>query len=211
MDFTEVVIHEKAQMLNWVNRLAIALLGRTQTIELSAAEVDAMVDAQRPAETTDRLLDFGRGLLRANDERVAALDSKATMIVGYSTAILAFMVSQGEPVPGRPWWVVMPWLLAGICAAVACFSSGMALRAARNWKNMSEATWFPKDLSTIADADRLGRWYLAAMHQSLQENHRIANQKASETIISQLAVAAAGVSLAIALLASSLTALLDNV
>src|SRR5688500_7842171 len=106
-------------MLNWVNRLAIALLGRTQTIELPAAEVDALVDAQRPPETTDRLLDFGRGLLRANDERVAALDSKATMIVGYSTAILAFMVSQGEPVPGRPWWVAMPWLLAGICAAVA--------------------------------------------------------------------------------------------
>jgi hypothetical protein len=198
-----------------LDRLAKAAFGKTSTIELEPATVDALVDGPRSPESTDRLLDFGRALLRANDERAAALDSKATMIVGYSTAVLAFMLSRSMPVVGQPFWLVLPWLSAGIFAAIACVSAGMALRAAQNWRNMGEATWFPKDVATIADPDRLGRWYLTAMHQSLQENHRITNQKASETICAQLAVSAAGTSLALglalALVLAALAALLGSV
>ena len=83
---------------------------------------------------------------------------------------------------------------------------------------MSEATWFPSDPGVVSEADVLGRWYLRAMHQSLQENHRIANQKAGEMIVAQLCVAGAGICLGLMLMAgptavmlARLTALLNDV
>jgi hypothetical protein len=123
------------------------------------------------------------------------------------SAPLAFMVSRNLSLVGQPSWRVFLWLLAGTFATVACFSAGMALRAARNWQNMGEATWFPADRSVVDDPDKLGRWYLRAMHESLQQNHRITNEKASETICAQLAVAGAGICLALSLVGAAITAL----
>jgi hypothetical protein len=45
------------------------------------------------------------------------------------------------------------------------------------------------------------------MHQSLQENHRITNQKAGETVVAQLAVAAAGVCLSFGMVGAAVAAL----
>jgi hypothetical protein len=190
-----------------LDRLFSGMLGRTFTQERAAADVDALVQGYESEESTKQLLEFGRTLLRANDERAAALDTKATTIVAYSAAILAFMVSRNLSLVGQPSWRVFLWLLAGTFATVACVSAGMALRAARNWQNMGEATWFPADRSVVDDPDKLGRWYLRAMHESLQQNHRITNEKASETICAQLAVAGAGVCLALSLVGAAITAL----
>jgi hypothetical protein len=77
-----------------LERLLNALFGRTSTQERDAGDVDALVENYRSPESTKQLLEFGRALLTANDERVEALDTKVTMIVGYSTAILAFMITR---------------------------------------------------------------------------------------------------------------------
>jgi hypothetical protein len=160
--------------------------------------------------TTDLLLDFGKDLLRANDERIASIDSKATVIVGYSAAILALLVTRDTALAGEPVWRVFPVLAAAIFAVLGCMWSGLALRAARDWQSPGEATWFPEDTSVAADADSLRRWYLKAMHQSFQDNHRITDQKAGELVRAQLAVTAAGACLGLTLAADAAAAILQR-
>jgi hypothetical protein len=192
-------------------RLWTAMFGRTLTQRRSPEDVDALVLGYQSQETTKVLFDFVRALLKANDDRTAAVDSKATMLIGYSTAILAFLLTRGPGLVGEPWWLVFLRLMTGIFAAVACVSAGMAIRSARNWQNMGEATWFPVDRETIGDPDKLGRWYVRAMHESLRHNHEITNKKAGEMICAQLAVAGAGFCLAVSLAGGALAALLNNV
>ncbi len=197
-------------------RLKRALFGRTETHELSGDMVDGLVlTGYEAAATTDRLLEFGAGLLKANEERVSAVESKATYLVGYSAAVMAFLVASDVEWESMSPLAVVFLIAAGLFAAFACAFAGMALRAARDWQNMGEATWFPTGKEDIANPDRLGRYYLRAMHQSLQANHRIANQKADEMIASQLLVAASGVCLALGfvadLVAPFLPALLNDV
>jgi hypothetical protein len=198
-------------------RLKYALLGQTSTQERQPDDVDALVASYPSQDTTKLLLSFGEKLLKANDDRVAAIDAKATALVGYGTAILALLVTRNLSVSGS---LTRALLLAatGGFATVACVSAGLALRATRNWRNLSEATWFPSDLGVVSEADALGRWYLRAMHQTLQENHRIANQKAGEMIVAQLCVTGAGICLALlfmagptAIVLARLTALLNDV
>lgn len=143
-------------------------------------------------------MDFGEKLVKASDERVSALDSKATALVGYSTAILAFLVTR--TIPRENVWIVLLLGLAGGFAIAACVCAGLALRAARNWRNMGEATWFPEHASHVASADVLRRWYLRAMHQSYQDNHRTVDEKASEVIFAQIFIALAGVCLGLLLI-----------
>ena len=75
-------------------RLKHALLGQTATQERRPDDVDALVASCQSPETTKLLLSFGDKLLKANDDRVAAIDAKATALVGYGTAILAFLVTR---------------------------------------------------------------------------------------------------------------------
>ena len=151
-------------------------------------------------DVTKELFDFGQMLLAANDERVGFIDFKATTLVGYSSAILAFLLMRGVG------WVHSPFELvaiaiAGVAAGLACFFAGMALRGAQNWSELGEGTWFPRE-QVLAGADQLKRFYISAMHQTLQDNHRIANRKADQMILAQVLVALAGVLLAITLIVS---------
>jgi hypothetical protein len=195
-------------------RLRQALFGATLTHERKPAEVDALVDAYPSGDTTKYLLDFGQSLLRFNDSRAAAIDSKATMLVAYSTAILAFLTTRD-----LQWLEISPikagsLVVTGILSAVSLVSAGLALKAARNWRVIGEATWFP-NVANAKTSDQLGRWYLRAIHQSVQDNHRINNAKAGELIRAQLCIVGAGFCLALSFavdpLAGYLPALLDNV
>ena len=146
-------------------------------------------------------MEFGESLLGANEERIKAIDAKATMIVGYSTAILAFLVNRDVQLAGEPVLKVFLILSATAAGSAACYFSGMTLRAAQNWQALGEATWFPNDGVTAKEPDRLRRFYLKAMHQTLQENHRKTNIKAQALIKAQLSVALAGMLLGASLVA----------
>ena len=192
---------------NLGTRVSRWLFGRTEIKELGPDFVDGVVDG---SPSTDLLMDFGRSLLRANDERITAIDAKATTIVGYSTAILAFLVTRGGSLVGEPPWRTFPMLVAALCGVLACAFAGLTLRAARDWQDMGEATWFPDDGQTAGDTERLRRWYLKAMHQSYQDNHRITDKKAGELIKAQLAVAVAGACLGFTLALDGLAAILSR-
>lgn len=183
------------------------LFGRTKTVSRSPESVDLAIEGCQSAEAIGRLVTFGAGLLKANDDRAATIDSKSTAIIGYTTAIMAFLVTRDFP------WLTMPWLkaalmaTAGLCAFGGSVSAALAVRAARDWKAMGDATWFPLDAQTIRDAVQLDRWYLRAMHQSFVDNHAIVNAKAHELIQAQVLTAGASILLTLSFLVEPVTAI----
>jgi hypothetical protein len=184
------------------------VLGSTKTQELPGAEVDELLSEYSSEEVTKELFDFGQILLTADDERVGLIDSKATTLVGYSSAILAFLLIRGASWTHSRFELVAI-ATVGVIAGFACVFAGLALRGAQNWSQLSEATWFPRE-QVLAGSDPLKRFYITAMHQVLQDNHRIANRKADQMIVAQVLVALAGVLLAITLAAAIATTVIRS-
>ncbi len=187
----------------WGGRLRGYLFGSTVVRELSEQEVDDLIDQYTSEGVTDELYKFGAMLLSENESRAASIDSKATTVVGYSGAILAFLILQA-PI----WAKATVWELAGISiaafvAACACVCAFSALRGARDWAWFSEKQWFSKS-AALKGADPLKRYYLKCMHGIKQANHRIANQKADSLIKAQMLLAVAAIVLGSMLTASAI-------
>lgn len=197
--------HYFSESCRW---LRDSILGVTRTQELPGAEVDELLAKYSAGDVTKELFDFGRMLLTANDERVGFIDSKATTLVGYSSAILAFLLMRGVGWMHSSLELVAIAIIA-VIAGLACFFAGMALRGAQNWSELGERTWFPQE-QVLAGSDPLKRFYISAMHQVLQDNHRIANRKADQMILAQVLVALAGVLLAIVLTAAIATTMIRS-
>jgi hypothetical protein len=181
------------------------LFGSTATQEREAAFVDVLVDQTESSASIAAMVNFGQALIKANGDRIAAIDGKATNILGYSIAILAFISTQ--PLIGQSPLRTFPLMLAAVFALLGGWSAALTTHAARNWQSMSECTWFPDSAATASDSDQLNRWYLKAMHESLQVNQRKANQKAAKLTQAQVATAAAGLCLGLSLAGSALLAL----
>lgn len=194
--------------MNFIKQLRKSILGATETHELPGEEVDQLLDEYSSEDVTKELFAFGQILLASDDERVGLIDSKATTLVGYSSAILAFLLLRG--VSWTHSWLELGGIaIAGLLAGCACFSAGLALRGAQNWKQLSETTWFPRH-KVMEGPDPLKKFYISAMHEVLQVNHRIANRKADQMIMAQVLVAWAGVILAITLASVSITAIITS-
>jgi len=191
------------------HKLRSAILGRTVTNERTASEVDSLLDGTLHEGVTKELFDFGRYLLDQNNARDAAIDEKATSIVGYSAAILAFLVTRESSWTHSPAKLVALVVIAALAISASAYA-GLALRAARNWNELSEATWFPGDTHFLSDEDQLRRYYLTAMHQVHQENHKLVNQKADQMIWAQISVAAASILLGSILFGSAVSSLVGH-
>lgn len=189
-------------------KLRKSILGATKTQELPGADVDELLAKYSAEDVTKELFTFGQMLLTANDERVGFIDSKATTLVGYSSAILAFLLMRGVSWMHSPLELIAIAIIA-VIAGLACFLAGMALRGAQNWSELGEKTWFPRE-QVLAGSDPLKRFYISAMHQVLQDNHRIANRKADQMILAQVLVAFAGVLLAITLIVGIATTIVTS-
>ncbi len=185
------------------------LLGVTETKERAVFEVDTLIESCPSGEVTGALFNFGRYLLDQNAARDNSVDQKATSIVAYGSAILAFLTTRESSWSHSPIRLLALLLIAAL-AISACVFAGLALRGARNWLELGEATWFPDHARFLADEDQLKRYYLTAMHQVFQENHRIVNQKADQMILAQLSVAGAGIFLGCVVLGGAGAALLRH-
>jgi hypothetical protein len=192
-----------------MQRLKHTLFGRPVTQERRPEDVDALVMNCPSKDAIQQLLSFGEKLLNAHEDRVSTIERKSATLVGYSTAILAFLATRNVPTVGSMSQAVL-LVAGGSFAIAACVSAGVALHGGRNWQAMGEHTWFPADPHVVADADALGRWYLRAMHQSLQANHRIADQQAAAMVRAQMWTAAAGVCLGLLLVAEPAARLLSR-
>jgi hypothetical protein len=188
---------------DYLKDLRTHFLGATKTRELPEDEVDALIDNLPSEQVTDELFKFGEMLLAENEARIGALESKATVVVGYSGAVLAFLVLRAPDWARTSRWELVGLLFAALCAASACTCAFSALIGAKNWDWFSEKQWLAAKPALVS-ADKLKRHYLKAMHGVKQTNHRITNRKADSIIKAQLLLAATAIVLGVTLAAGAL-------
>jgi hypothetical protein len=175
--------------------------------ERTADDVDDLVDRGISKETAEELFTFGKLLFANNDDRIKTIEAKASSILGYSSAILAFLLTRSADLDrSRPTAICVALIAA--CAVSACVCGWLALKS-RSWKALGESTWFPPKnfRERLDEPDDLKRWYIKAMHQMYQENHRITDKKARLMIGAQLSIGVAGLLLGVALAFNSIGAL----
>ena len=86
---------------------------------------------------TDELLAFGQMLVEEVQQRVGQIDSKAAMVLGWSTAVLAFLLDRLRDVSVV--WSLGLSLVGGLCALFVVILAYRALRARQGWKYPSDA------------------------------------------------------------------------
>lgn len=196
------------QVIERWRRVRNGIIGQNAAAqELTPAYVDDLVDKRISKETAEELFTFGKLLFANNDDRIKTVETKALSILGYSSAILAFLVTRSADLDrSLPGAICIAFV--GMCAASACVYGWLAL-IPRRWKALSETTWFPPPnfRERLDEPDDLKRWYIKAMHQMYQENHRITDKKARLMFKGQLSAVAAGLLLGLALIANSVCAL----
>lgn len=62
--------------------------------DLSKDDVSRIIYSYKDEGVTDELYAFGKMLLSETDDRAKQIDSKATSVLGWATAILAFLFTQ---------------------------------------------------------------------------------------------------------------------
>lgn len=123
---------------------------------------------------------FGELLLAELRDRSAALDGKATSLVGWSAAVVVGAVS---PVPAAG-----PSILAVVPAMVAALAAIMALRVSPTTVP-SQMDWFCFEESV--DAGRLERFYLLALRDWHECDAETARHKGAWLRVAQGALLAA--------------------
>ncbi len=148
-------------------------------------------------EITAELAVFGKMLMDMTNQRAASLDAKATSIVGYSIALLAFLVanakdwtshlSAGEKLLALP---------ASLSIFVAIVAGGWAMRAQR-WAWFSAKDWIRREI--LVDVETQRRYYLSVAQKVHRRNERVNESKACAVVTAQMALACGGVLLALVL------------
>src|SRR6266568_3705432 len=153
--------------------------------------------ADKDVPVTDELYDFGKMLVSEFVDRVHHLDSKAATLAGYSTGIVALLVSTFSFwKPALHLWgvgIVFAAALSAVCSA------GFSLWAASifKFKWFSDDEWLSEDY--LDDAESLRRYHILAMHNVIESHRDIARFKSRCIRWSQRALAVSAFLLMVAL------------
>src|SRR4051794_28236163 len=101
-------------------KLMTLFSGKRAANTLTTDEAHRIVSDYESSEVTTQLSEFGQLLLTANRERSRTLETKATLIIGYCIAVIAFLISR-EPTQGSvviPVWPPVAIRVASIFAAI---------------------------------------------------------------------------------------------
>ena len=174
-----------------------------QQNDLSDAEVEDRIYSYEDMGVTDELLAFGQMLVEEVQQRVGQIDSKAAMVLGWSTAVLAFLLDRLRDVSVV--WSLGLSLVGGLCALFAAILAYRALRARQGWKYPSDADWFQK--SALVSGDELKRFHIRCWHEIRKSQNALVEQKGKLLLSSQWLLVIAAAFLAAALVAQVLTLL----
>ena len=144
-----------------------------QQNDLSSEEVERLIYSYEGIGVTDELVSFGQTLVAEVQQRSGQIDSKAAMVLGWSTAVLAFLFSslRGASVTPSLGFSV----IGALCALFAALQAYRALRARQGWESPSDADWFEK--SALINADELKRFHIRCWHGVRQSQNALAEQK----------------------------------
>ncbi len=150
-----------------------------QQNDLSSEEVQELVYSYEEEGVTDELASFGQMLMAEVQQRSSQIDSKAAMVLGWSTAVLAFLLDPPHSVTLSLGFIV----LGALCALFAAIQAYRALRARYAWECPSDADWFEK--SALVNGDELKRFHIRCWHGVRKSQNALAEQKGRLLLSSQ--------------------------
>ena len=146
--------------------------------------------------TTGELYSFGKLLLDEGIQRTGQLESKATIVVGYSGALIAFLLTQPATTHFLVWWAT---IVGAACALVALTLAFWAGRIHRSYW-LSDNTWLPD--RKIAKAFTLQLNYFEAIFEVNQDLRSLNLRKGNLVFLAQWTLLSAVIAVAVALFAS---------
>ena len=155
------------------------------------AVADAVYSYEDPA-ITDQLYAFGSVLLNEIGVRATQIDTKATTAMGWSTAILAFLLAQLGRVNGK--LDIAFTIIAATLAFAAAALAFAAIQPRTQWEWPSDLDWFQR--AAFPSADRLKRYHVRSIHGVRQAQLRITEDKGVWLRWSYVALVASAFSLA---------------
>jgi Type I restriction modification DNA specificity domain len=146
---------------------------------LSTEEVYRRLEAyfERIPEASSLAFALGQQLLQEVNDRSAQIDAKGISILGWSGALLAYLLIHAPQIY-RADSIMVEALgtVALLLAFLAAFSGSWSART-RKWRGVSDKTWFPDPLLVI-DLEHLRQHYVAELHESRSTWDRGCQQKA---------------------------------
>jgi hypothetical protein len=148
----------------------------TSTSDLSKEGVKRLVYSYEDPKVTDELYSFGQILLGEANDWAKQIDSKATGVLGWATAILAFLFTQLTRTSG----VVNLSLgvASGLFSLLAVRRAYKALQARKGWLWPSDRDWFEE--TAFGSADELKRFHIRALHQTRRARMEIDQLKSNQ-------------------------------
>lgn len=156
---------------------------------LTKDAVKELMNSYDQPQVTDELYSFGAMMLSEVQERGGQVDSKATVILGWATAILAFLFTQ---LNGDGTLSTLIGVAAGAFALLTVLCAYNALRARKDWRYASDLDWFEK--TALSDSDELKRFHIRSIHEIRQNQKTIIDGKGKSLLKAQcFLVIAAGI------------------
>lgn len=157
----------RLHLLRLLRRRRRWMLGKSLTLRKNTLTNDEVRELLRrypveQTETTDVLYRMGEFLLRENLERTAFLDGKATALLGYLGALLAFIVSQLPKWGPTTSWEVRTFLVVAGVGALASLACAAPIVYRRRWTWFGDRAWLRQEL--LAAPEMMRRHYVARMH-----------------------------------------------
>lgn len=142
---------------------------------ISDDELLSILKGCQEKTVTDHLYGFGLTLIAEIAQRADRIESKANLVIGWSTAILAFLFTQLEKLStlGR----MLQFIAGGIAvlAMVALWLSFLALRSRNDWIWPSDKDWFRE--SELESEERIKKFHLQCLHGVRQTHQGITQEK----------------------------------
>ena len=133
------------------------------------------VYSYQDAEVSDELLSFGQTLLDEANDWAKQIDSKATGVLGWATAIVAFLFTQLTKTNGMV--NLSLGVASGSFAMLAVRRAYKALQARKGWLWPSDRDWFEE--TAFGSADELKRFHIRSLHQTRRARMEIDQLKSN--------------------------------
>jgi hypothetical protein len=131
----------------------------------------------RISETSSVAFLLGQQLLEEVMDRSSQIDSKGLAILGWSGALLVFLLVHAPKIYGSDQVVIEVLATLAIVLAFISAVSGAWTSRKRTFRGISDETWFP-DPANIIDAEHLQQHYIEELHESRTKWDIVCQQKA---------------------------------
>ncbi len=156
---------------------------------VTATEVKRRI-ADCPLEIATALDEYGIASTVETLENTAQLDGKTATILGYASALLAFLLASNETLT-KQGWLTFPYSIVlgvtGVAAFWALARAALALRI-QSFFALSEDDWFNAELLRENDVTRLRRFYARCFHAVHQIGGRNNLEKSAQVGLAQRAL-----------------------